>query len=102
ACARAPVGAGAVRAPDCPGVPVRASRTQGAERTSPVCFEGIFFAPAPTRETGQPPDRSVQPNIAQDSDMSSNIRNITDFLEQILLPILPLRGQPVQPDRILL
>jgi len=48
ACARAPVGAGAVRAPDCPGAPARASRTQDAP--IPSASQGFFFAPAPTRK----------------------------------------------------
>ena len=49
ACARAPVGAGAVRAPDCPGAPVR---EPNAGRTSPVGRIGGLFAPARTGKRG--------------------------------------------------
>ena len=44
--------AGAVCAPDCPGAPPRASRTQGAPRLS--VESGAFFAPARTGKGGGP------------------------------------------------
>ena len=65
--APAPVGArrrGAVCAPDCPGAPPRASRTQGALR--PLAESGAFFAPARTAKRSGPADAASfsLPNLA--------------------------------------
>ena len=89
ACARgrAPVGAGAVRAPDCPGASTRASQAQGAPH--PLAESGAFRAGA--KEQGKRPrERRLlpsEPYREAGSNVNSVSRNFSKFANRALFPV---------------
>ena len=87
--------AGAVRAPDCPGAPWRASRMQGALR--PLPESEAFFAPARAAKRSGPADAAsfLWLNIAYDLDMSIAYRESgQNFMNILSLSAGPERQAP--------